>query len=287
MNNKLAIGTANFGINYGINNSKGKMSDDEILKIFLIAESSGINIFDTAQAYGNSEERIGYALKKINSNFDIVTKLKPLFQEDVSNFIEDSLTKLGIKSLYGVLFHNFKDFHKNKEYYTQLTLLKDQGKIGKIGFSVYYPSEIEYLFGNNFGFDIVQIPYSVFDNRFEYLLPKLKKHNIEIHSRSTFLQGLVFMKPESLPYYLKGAKKQIAQLIDISKKYHISIASLCLNFVMSNPLIDKVVIGIDSVRQLKQNHKNLKDKFVVLEIVDQLKSLKIEDEKIILPFNWK
>jgi aryl-alcohol dehydrogenase-like predicted oxidoreductase len=287
MINKIVIGTANFGLNYGINNSKGKVSDDDIIKILLLAEKLGICIVDTAQAYGDAEERIGIILKKIGCNFKIVTKLKPSFKENINDLIFSSQIKIGSENLYGVLYHDFQDFKNNQNSYSQLSMLKDKQKIEKVGFSVYYPSEIEYLFENNLNFDIVQIPYSVFDNRFNYLLPKLKKHNIEIHTRSTFLQGLSFMNANSLPNNLMGARKSIELLNMISKENKIPISALCLNFVLNNKFVDKVVIGIDSVLQLKQNLMDIKRKSSVRKVMNQLIKLSISDEKIVLPFNWK
>ncbi len=287
MINKIVIGTANFGLSYGINNSKGIVSDDDIIKILLLAEESGVSIVDTAQAYGDAEERLGTILKKMKSNLKTVTKLKLSFSEKVSELVDSSLSKLGDKNLYGVLIHEFKDFLNDNGVYSELQFLKQQGEINKIGFSVYYPSEVEFLFNNNFDFDIIQIPYSVFDNRFKYLLPKLKMHNIEVHTRSSFLQGLSFVRPNNLPSKLKGAKKSIEQLNKISEENEIPISALCLNFVLKNEFIDKVVVGVDSVSQLQQNLMDIKDKSLSVNVLNQLNNISISDEKIVLPFNWK
>jgi uncharacterized protein len=286
MINKIVIGTANFGLSYGINNSKGKVSGENITKILLLAEESGVSIIDTAQAYGDAEERLGTILKKIKSNLKTITKLKPSFSDKVSELVDSSLCKLGVKNLYGVLFHEFKDFLKDKGVYSELKYLKQQGKINKIGFSVYYPSEIEFLFNNNIDFDIIQFPYNVFDRRFDYLLNELKARNVEIHTRSVFLQGLVFMEPEKLPDFLKGAKKSITELLRITKKSKMSISKLCLNFVLRNQYIDKVVIGVDSFMQFEQNLLDIGEASFMANIGEQLDKLRIEDEKIILPFNW-
>jgi uncharacterized protein len=286
MTNKIVLGTANFGLNYGINNSKGKVSDEEITRILLLAKESGVSIIDTAQAYGDAEERLGIILRKIKSNLKIVTKFKPSFREKVSELVDCSLCKLGTKNLYGVLFHEFKDFLKDKRVFSELKYLKKQGKINKIGFSVYYPSEIEFLFNSNIDFDFIQFPYNVFDRRFDYLLNELKARNVEIHTRSVFLQGLVFMKPEKLPNSLKGANKSITELLNITKKSNMSISKLCLNFVLRNQFIDKVVIGVDSFMQFEQNILDIRGAFFMDNIDEQLEKLRIEDEKIILPFNW-
>jgi aryl-alcohol dehydrogenase-like predicted oxidoreductase len=286
MYSKLAIGTANFGLKYGINNTKGKVSDKELLNILKLAEDSGIKTIDTAQGYGNAEQRLGKTIKKSKDNFQIITKLKPSFIGDVIASVEESITKLDVSSLRGVLFHSFQDFKSNPNYFTKLQILQEKKRVDRIGFSVYYPSEIEYLFINKIEFNLVQFPYSVFDTRFSYLLPELKTRNIEVHTRSTFLQGLTFMNENSLPDYLTGAKDSIKSLKMISKNTNISISALCLNFVINNKLIDKVIIGIDSSNHLYQNIMDINKSQMVNKIIHKLRDVSIDDEKIILPFNW-
>ena len=57
--NKIILGTAQFGMNYGINNSMGVPEDKDVSSILDYAHKNGINTLDTAIAYGNSEERLG------------------------------------------------------------------------------------------------------------------------------------------------------------------------------------------------------------------------------------
>lgn len=287
MNNKIVLGTANFGLNYGINNFNGKISDSELIEIILLAEKTGVSIIDTAQAYGDAEKRLGIALKGIDSKLKIVTKLKPSFNGRVSELLESSKIKLGIKNFYGVLFHDFQDFIKNKNTLTELKIIKEEAGVSKIGFSVYYPEEIEFLFNNNVDIDIVQFPFSIFDRRFEYLLKELKERNVEIHTRSIFLQGLVFMNPKNLPDYLKGAKETITELLKITDKYNLTINELCLNYVLKNKFIDNTIIGVDSAMQFEQNIMDANKEYSKwTEVSSNLEGLKIEDEKIILPINW-
>ena len=101
--NKIIIGTAQFGLNYGINNKSGKISQKKINDIIRFCIKSKIFIFDTSQNYGDAESKIGNFIKKNNTNLKIITKIK--YEKFKS--ITTSINNLGILP-YAVLFHNFK-----------------------------------------------------------------------------------------------------------------------------------------------------------------------------------
>lgn len=167
--NKLSLGTAQFGMKYGIANKLGQISFAEAKKIFLKIKSEGIYSIDTASSYEKSEEILG----KIDlSGLEITSKiyLPPEKLLDVNDFINNkinfSLNLLGQKKIYGLLIHN-PDVLLGKsgnEIYDQLMILKKQGKISKIGISIYSPNILEELL-NKFNLDIVQSPLNIFDQR--------------------------------------------------------------------------------------------------------------------------
>ena len=69
---KLALGTAQFGMEYGIANKNGKVSLDEAKAIITLGRLAGIDTLDTAMAYGDSEESLG---KLSTEDFHVITKL--------------------------------------------------------------------------------------------------------------------------------------------------------------------------------------------------------------------
>ncbi len=283
---KLALGTVQFGLDYGINNKRGKVPKKDVFEILKEALKNKIDVLDTAYAYGDSEKVIGEFIQKNNAKFKIISKLPSEGVNDIEKFFEESLKRLNCNDVYGYLVHDFKEFIKNPEKWSVLEGLKKQDKIKKIGFSLYSPEEIEQLLKKKIKFDIVQVPYSIFDQRFSKVFELLKKKNVEIHVRSVFLQGLVFKKSSKLKSNFTKIKKKLALLNDISKKIEVPISSLCINFALLNKNIDKIVIGIDSIENLKENIEVLKDKNKVKKVYDELSSLKEVDEKIILPSNW-
>lgn len=275
---KLALGTVQFGLDYGISNTGGIVNENEIASILKFASEHNIDIIDTAKGYGQSEENLG---KLDLSDYRVITKII-----DISTYkkaIEDSLSKLNKKKLYGVLVHNFDSFLDNEHHYSNLR--KYAGvNILKIGFSLNKTSELDYLIHNKIEFDILQVPYNIFDQRFEKYFKELKSRNIEIHTRSVFLQGAFFLDP--LPNHLIGLTTNMNKMKEYSKRYSVPVSSIALNFVINNRYINKVVIGITSANELKDNIDSLNYSDKVLLFQNKLKNMSIHDEMLILPMNW-
>ncbi len=284
---KIALGPAQFGMDYGINNKKGKIPKKETFDILYEASKSGIDILDTAHGYGDSEAVIGNFIRESRMNFKIVSKSPKCEIRETENIFNSSLKQLGIDVFYGYLIHNFQHYRQYPQIWKILEELKSKGKIKKIGFSLYFPSELDYILENKLNIDIIQVPYSIFDRRFEQYFQRLKNKDIEIHVRSVFLQGLVFKKPCELNNYFKKIKEKLEKLNSLSIKQNIPIVALCFNFAAINRFVDKVVVGVDSLENLKEIVSSLNYHTDVQNVIGELFSFKEEDENIILPINWK
>ena len=136
-------------------------------------------------------------------------------------------------------------------------------------------------------FDIVQIPYSVFDRRFEPFLPELKSRGVTIFVRSVFLQGLVFLDPNRLTGRLTKAAEPLRRLHAIAEEQRIAVDAICLNFPLLNPLVDKVIIGVDGLTQLKKNVQALAEVAKLKLATNALINVNCSDEDVILPQRWK
>jgi len=287
---KLAIGTVQFGIPYGISNDSGQTNINEIKKILNICKKTNIQLLDTAPAYGQSEKILGKVLGK-EPNFKIITKT-PYFnsnkitQKDISkliNSINCSLNNLKKNRLYGVLFHNTDDlFCENGEkLLVELNKLKKQKVIQKIGFSVYTKNQINRIL-DFFDFDIIQLPINILDQNLllDGSLEKLKKSKIEIHARSIFLQGLLLMPTKNIPNYFKPALNMVNKTLN---DLNITPLQAALAFVKNIKYIDYMLVGVNNSKQLIENidaynkiTKNLNfEKFACF------------DEKITNPTLWK
>ena len=165
--------------------------------------------------------------------------------------------------------------------------LKKGGYVEKIGVSLYKPEELEFLFKNNYRPDIVQVPYSIFDQRFKDYFPLMKERDIEVYTRSAFLQGLFFMSLNDIAKEFQSVTSTITELNAISMEYDIPIYALCLGFVVLNKDVDRVIIGVDSLDQLMKNLRYLVAVNKIKLIYRLLESLRVDDENVILPYKWK
>jgi len=281
---KLAIGTVQFGINYGINNKNGIPSDIDVSKIFNLSIKNNINYLDTSISYGNSEERIS---KLANNKFNIITKSNNVkSKEELTSSILTSLSSLKTESVYGFLFHNVDNLIDNHDLWSTLVKFKNENKVKKIGYSVYDTKQIDYLIDEGFIPDIVQLPYSLLDRKFEKYFMKLKKLGTEIHVRSVFLQGLYFMNNKQLPQKLLPLKKYLDNIESISNQFNVSIGELALNFVNENKFIDKIIIGVDSSTQLNQNIQMIKNWDNNNNINELINKITVKEQGLLSPVNW-
>lgn len=282
---KLALGTVQFGLDYGINNKNGSPNDDIIASIFNYAKEEGISILDTAPKYGTAEIKIGSLAE---SKFNVVTKFSAAKTgKDLVIQLNNSLKALRLNSVYGYLAHNADELIENMGLWEILQLEKQKGKINKIGYSLYTTQQLETLMSLNILPDLVQLPYSLLDRKFEQYFDQLKKYNIEIHIRSAFLQGLYFMDVSSLPVNLSPLSSDLESLKQICSENAISMSSLALNFAIKNAAIDNVVIGVESITQLKENIKyiNAADTFTE-QVLGDILNIQVKNKELLNPANW-
>jgi len=286
-NKKLILGTVQFGLDYGINNTWGQMSEAEVFHILDHAHANDILFLDTAAAYGNSEERIGkYLNSNPDVNFKIITKFDLKENNSPIESLEKSLEKLKTNKIDTIMFHNFDDFIKQKSE-DILSLIKLKGiKFDRLGISVYTNEQIQKICKLHL-FEVVQLPFNAFDNqiyRSEYIT-LLKENNIEVHTRSVFLQGLFFMETDKIPNKIKPLLKNLFTLQQIANKYQVSIEALALQYALSIPDIDNVLMGVDSLEQLKSNLNNVSLK-IDYKAFDEINEIIVQEVELLNPAKW-
>lgn len=284
---KLALGTVQFGLDYGITNTTGRVQEGEVDKILQTCKQYNISILDTAQLYGNSEEVLGRCLRKWSTGFQIISKLPICKAAEVECLFNQSLAKLGVNQLYGYIIHNFECFQKDKSVYNKLRELKEKGTVAKIGFSLYYPEQLDELFNLGIQPDLVQLPYNVLDQRFATVLPELKRSGVEVHVRSAFLQGLLLKNPDDVSAQFIALKPKLKRLNELADSCKVKLSHLLLAFVHLNENISNIVIGVTSKKELLENIAYINTIAIVKEVLFELSTLAEEDENLILPINWK
>ena len=284
---RLALGTVQFGLAYGVANRCGQVSRPAAKAMLVLAADNGVDTLDTAIAYGESEACLG---EVGTDGFKVVSKLPalPEFCEHIHAWVLEqvalSLARLGVSSMYGLLLHRPEQLLEahGSALYLALQRLKEAGRVQKIGISIYDPDQLNALV-SRYRFDLVQAPLNLVDRRLEASgwLQRLKDEGIEVHTRSAFLQGLLLMSQSAIP-------QAFAPWADMWGRWHgwlgshgISAVQACLAYPLSLPGIDRVVVGADSVSQLSQ----ILDAAASASPRD-FPDLQCDDEDLINPVRW-
>lgn len=284
---RIALGTAQFGLSYGIANRVGQVTKDDASEILQLAVDNKIDTLDTAIAYGESELRLG----EIGiQDWKVVSKLPPIPKDcsDISGWIKSvvlgSLGRLNVGSLYGLLLHRPHQLTEanGDRLYVALQQLKQDGLVQKIGISVYDTAELDTIC-SRFQLDLVQAPFNILDNRLidTNWLNRFAELDIELHVRSIFLQGLLLMPSVDRPSKFAHWSNLWSAWDNWLSLCQLSPLQACLRYVLSFPQISKAIVGIDSPRQLRE---------VLLASVggpvQKPDGLSTSDLRLINPANW-
>ncbi len=291
MTDRIVLGTAGLGMPYGISNKTGKPDLNSACDIVKTAFDQGITRFDTAQAYGDSEEVLGSVFDKlkIGSDSKVYSKLHPQLDccdpEAVQRSVESSLRKLGLKQLEGLLLHHEDQLSFwDKGLGDALKGLVTQGKIKSIGVSFYTPQkalaalDIEAI-------DMVQVPANILDRRFEDagVFKKAQERNKKIFVRSIFLQGLLLMPLDQLPASMKYAQPFLRQIEEMASAMNLTRQELVLGYAARQWPGSFVLFGAENSRQVLDNVKGFSSK-TVFKFDDNI--FKSVPENILNPMLW-
>ncbi len=280
---KIIIGTAQFGMNYGVSNTTGIPNQKELKNIINYCLENNINYLDTAPTYGNSEISLGKTGVK---DFKIITKIQVNKNCDFPSLLsslKDSCEKLKVNRLEGLLLHSYISSKNDDQFFTILEEIKNTKLVNKIGVSI-YNSEDMIKIHNKFSVDIFQIPLNILNRRafLDEDLSHVRSSGAEIHIRSIFLQGLLLMDKNVRPLYFKKWEKLFHEWDLWLEEQGLSSLEACLAFALHSNNVDKVLIGIDSLKQLKEIVK----KFKTLKKINLPKEFISEDKNLINPANW-
>ena len=258
---KIGLGAVQFGVDYGVSNTHGKTTKYEVSQILQFAYENGISLIDTATSYGSSESILGEVVT--NDDWRFVTKT-PNFSDNSLNSthvnqlkesFNQSLFNLRKKNIYGLLLHSCDDLLKpgGELIFREMERLREIGMVKKIGVSAYSSKQIAAILGK-FNIDIIQLPINIFDQHLfvDGWLEKLKNKNVEIHARSTFLQGLLLMPRTTIPTYFLPIKEKIELFSKSAQELSLSKLELALGYVMGINEVDKIVVGVNTIEQLRE-----------------------------------
>jgi len=253
---RLALGTVQFGLAYGVANRAGQVSAEDSARIVELAGEAGVDTLDTAIAYGESEERLG----KIGvDRWRVITKLPaiPEGETDVAAWVRrsilDSLDRLHLPRVYGLLLHRPADLlgSHGSALYDALRSARDDGLAERIGVSIYDPADLDAITAR-FTPELVQAPFNVVDRRLATSgwLGRLRDAGSEVHVRSAFLQGLLLMGPADRPARFSRWSGLWATWHEWLAETGTSAVVACLGFVLSHREVERAVVGVDHPSQL-------------------------------------
>jgi hypothetical protein len=255
---KIGLGTAQFGLAYGIANQQGQLTREAAKEMLQLASQEGIDVLDTAIAYGDSEACLG---EIGTQSFKLVTKL-PQAPEDCADVnawvhaqVQASLSRLKVKAIDGLLLHRPQQLLAagGKALFQALQNLKQAGLVKKVGVSIYAPNELDALTAQ-YHFDLVQSPFNLVDRRLHTSgwLQRLNDEGIEIHTRSAFLQGLLLIPRARIPAKFSPWTALWDKWHTWLVAEHIDAVHACLAYPLSFAQIGRVIVGADSENHLQQ-----------------------------------
>ena len=295
---ELCLGTVQFGMDYGIKGQK-QPSVEQAVEMLDYATQNGIYTIDTANAYGTAEDVVGSFLKKKTIARDklfIISKFRPNLLDDVKSDeyykvmrenLENTLSRLRTDYLDSYLLHSAR-YVFDDEIIETLNRMKQDGLVKRVGVSVYEPDEAKKCIQRP-NVEFMQLPYSIFDQRMEKagVFEAANDDNIQIHSRSAFIQGLILMDEDEVPTFLSKAKPIVRKIDILCQRHGISRISLAMNYVKQQSRISHLVFGVDNIEQLKENiHIYQEDisKDIIYDIAKEFRDIEAD---IVMPSLWK
>jgi len=284
---KLALGTVQFGLNYGVANTTGRVSTEMADAILREAQLAGMDTLDTAIAYGESESvlgRLGVQSWSVVSKLPAVPEGCPDVAHWVRSQLHESLKRLGLQRMHGLLLHRPAQLLENvgADLYTALQSLKTEGLVAKVGVSVYGPAELDALW-SKYKLDLVQAPLNIVDRSLvdSGWASRLKDSGVEVHTRSAFLQGLLLMPADKRPDRFNRWSDLWLEWDRWLLANGLTPVQACLRYANSLDAIDRVIVGVDTVTQLNEVVSAADG------VMDSLPAFKpLQDDRLINPARW-
>jgi aryl-alcohol dehydrogenase-like predicted oxidoreductase len=295
----LSLGTVELGTDYGIRQpgQPGRPDRAESIRLLEYAADRGINLFDTAPAYGDSEKLLGEALGRRN-DCHFATKVsmlekegKPLsgkpLRKAVSDSLEASLRTLRRDFIDIVQIHNATvETIERGEITEALLKARDAGKIRFLGASV-YGEEAALAVIKAGDFDTIQLAYNLLDQRMAgEVFPAACEANIGVICRSALLKGALTERARWLPEELAPLREQVTRAVNSLAGSWEKLPQIALRFCLSSSHISTVLVGASSRQELDAAIEAAAAGPLSNKELEIASGLALADESLINPVNW-
>jgi len=265
---RLGLGTVQFGFNYGINNARGQVPFDEVLRILAYGATQEVTFLDTSRAYGASEEVLGRAMEeaKLQDTCMVCTKLDlpsgyasldtVSLRQTVLDGLHRSQDALRLDQIPAFLLHTpeYRNVHEGLVWQVLLEQVQ-AGSIGLLGVSIARGPEEAMQCLADPTVRMLQIPYNVFDQRWRRtgVLDACRANGVALVNRSTYLQGLMLMDPAHAKVKVPASIPFLQQLLEVANEASMPVKELVLRYALSCDALSCTLIGVDSLNQFEEN----------------------------------
>jgi len=287
---RLGLGSVQWGMPYGIANRHGQPGQDVVAALVHRAIAAGIDVIDTAHEYGEAEARLGQT-GAVPAGIRFITKTAVARDAGADRVavaeagFTASLQRLGRPAVAGLLMHDGDSLlaPDGERLWAWMQQQYRAGRAEKIGVSVYQPEALDRIL-DRYSLDIVQLPFSIYDQRFarQGLFDRLRAKGVEVHIRSSFLQGLLLLPAAELPPHFTALRPHQAKLHAACAALGLSPLAAALHFCLTEPRIDRVILGCETMAQLEQLLLATAEPADVTALAD----FALNDESILLPMHW-
>ncbi|MFA6635532.1 MAG: aldo/keto reductase [Candidatus Omnitrophota bacterium] len=299
---RFTLGTAQLGLDYGIANINGKPDIVKALEILNAAVGCGVTSFDTSYSYGESEEILGSFIAKRagkGEGLSIISKLPKILlgvspapqivYKEVKKYVTESIKRLNVDTISVYLMHDASDICSYEgNVLKSLTKIREEGLIGTVGASFYYPDDAERVLDVD-DIGAVQVPVNLMDHRFirNGLMSRLSRKGKIVFARSVFLQGLFFMDHEELSEKMCHVKPYLRKAVSLAGEHNLGMDELAMGFVNSIPGISSFVIGADNATQVLRNSELIDNPPMDSQLYGKISGhFAYVPEKVTIPIFW-
>ncbi|MGA0605673.1 bifunctional regulator KidO [Phenylobacterium sp. VNQ135] len=250
--NKLGLGSGQFGLDQPA--LRGRPREAEARDILSIAARSGLGVLEIGRHGHAGEGLLGQALPRPCPFRLTVTTVRPDRGPDlVEAEVRAQLARMGVERVDALLAPSATDLFSplGPQLWDRLRKLKDEGLCARIGVSV-YASDDPVGLAKRFKPDIVQAPASLLDQRLliDGTLSELAGMGVEVHLRSIFLNGVLFLPPDRAPSHLKAAAGRISRARRLIAEGRSDPLQAALGFALSRPEASAVLVGVSSAAEM-------------------------------------
>lgn len=256
---RIGLGTVQFGLDYGITNAAGRVSEAEVTQIANLCRETNVNTIDTAHLYGCSEQVLGRTFGA--DGFRIITKTPKFGEarsaeeavEGLRSAFRLSLRRLNVSRIHALLLHDPADLlgPLGAALWRAMEEVKEAGLVSRLGVSVYEGHEIDVGL-ERFPLEVVQLPFNALDRRLVNggQMTRLAAAGVEIHARSVFLQGLLLKQPEAIPARFAPIRDAVFHMNASFRDAGLSQFEGVLALALQCREIDRFIVGVTSAAEL-------------------------------------